>query len=62
MFVRRGVSLYWGRRSQSDISLTQPQLGGYDSYIHGQQIGHGNARVLVQTCLLVTSLLYIVND
>ena len=44
------------------LGLTQPQLGGYNSYIHGQPVGHGNARVLVQTCLVVISLLYLIND
>ena len=44
------------------VGLTQPQLGGYDSYVHNQLVGHGNARVLVQTCLVVTSLLYLIND
>ena len=44
------------------VGLTQPQLGGYDSYVHNQLVGYGNARVLVHTCLVVTSLLYPVND
>ncbi len=44
------------------VGLTQPQLGDYDSYVYGQLVGFGNARVLVQTCLVVTSLLYPVND
>ena len=29
------------------VGLTQPQLGGYDSYCHNQIVGQGNARVLV---------------
>ena len=29
------------------VGLTQPQLGGYDSYYHNQIVGQGNARVLV---------------
>ena len=44
------------------VGLTQPQLGGYDSYCHNQLVGHGNARVLVQTCLVVASLINPVND
>ena len=44
------------------VGLIQPQLGGYDSYVHSQLVEHGNARVLVQTCLVVTSLLYPIND
>ena len=44
------------------VGLTQLQLGGYDPYVHGQLVRHGNARVLVQTCLVGISLLYHVND
>ena len=29
------------------VGLTQPQLGGYDSYVYNQLVGHGNTRVLV---------------
>ena len=43
------------------VGLTQPQLGGCDSYMHGHLVGVGNARVLVQTCLVVTALLFSVN-
>ena len=44
------------------VGLTQSQLGGYDSYVHGQLVGSYNSRVLVQTCLVMTSLLYPVNN
>ena len=40
------------------IGLNQPQLGGYDSYCHNQIVGQGNARVLVQTSLMLTPLIY----
>ena len=33
------------------LGLTQPQLGGYDSYCHNHLVGQGNARVLVQASL-----------
>ena len=36
------------------VCLTQPQLGGYDSYVYNQLVGHGNPRVLVHTFLVVT--------
>ena len=38
------------------VGLTQPQLGGYDSYCHNQIVGQGNARVLVQTSLMLAPL------
>ena len=61
--LQEEVYLYTGDKDHKIVvGLTQPQLGGYDSYVHGRLVGHGNARVLVQTCLVVTSLLYIVND
>ena len=44
------------------VGLTQPQLEGYDSFVHNQLVGRSNARVLVQTYLVVRSLLYPVND
>ena len=44
------------------VGLTETQLGGYDSYVHGRLVGYGNARVLVQTCFAVTTLLYPIND
>ena len=40
------------------VGLTQPQLGGYDSYCHNQIVGQGNARVLVQTSLMLAPLIY----
>ena len=45
------------------IGLIQPQLGDYDSYIHdhGRLVGHGNVRVLIQTYLVITLLLYTIN-
>ena len=44
------------------VGLTQPQLGGYDSYVNGQLVGSGNAQVLVHTFLVMTTLIYFVND
>ena len=40
------------------LDLTQPQLGGYDSYCHNQLVGQGNARVLVQASMVLAPLIY----
>ena len=40
------------------VGLTQPQLGGYDSYCHNQLVGQGNARVLVQASMMLAPLIY----
>ena len=40
------------------VGLTQPQLGGYDSYCHNQLVGQGNARVLVQVSMMLSPLIY----
>ena len=33
----------WDTEHKVVVGLTQPQLGGYDSYVHGQLVGSGNA-------------------
>ena len=40
------------------LDLTQPQLGGYDSYCHNQLVGQSNARVLLQASMVLTPLIY----
>ena len=46
MFAGGDVSLYWDKDTKVVVGLTQPQLGGYDYYVHNQLVGPGNARVL----------------
>ena len=45
--LQEEVYLYTNDAAKVAVGLTQPQLGGYDSYCHNQLVGQGNARVLV---------------
>ena len=52
------VSLCTRDGANMAVGLTQPQLGGYDSYCHNQLVGQGNARVLVQASMVLAPLIY----
>ena len=48
LFLQEEVYLCIGdTEHKMAVGLTQSQLGGYDSYVHGRLVRFGNARVLV---------------
>ena len=56
------VFLYTQEGDKVAAGLTQPQLGGYDSYCHNQLVGHGNTRVLVQNSMVLAPQIYPTNE